>query len=599
MIGYICKYAPIEIIEAFGTPTQLIEPDTAHVTLADELMHANMCSFIKAVLEEMETAGYEGLLFTNCCDSARRLYDVLCRRYPEKFFFCLDLPHKITDFAASLYEKQIQKLINAYAAFQAQKAERGLLPENETTDFDPSRFLEICKEHNGTNDDQNDHSNSSDSRAHANGDMEPLPVSIGLAGARPNSQIRDLIRERGANIAFDLTCTAQKRTFSVSPDDRMHSYAWELLNQIPCLRMAKGTNRETFLKNMAEQTDGIIYHTVQFCDIYGYEYADLKFQKEVPVLKIETDASSQCSGQILTRLDAFLETLYEKKGLQKAAPLSANTANSSRDDHGKEGDDQPMYVLGIDSGSTSTNAVLMNDQKELVAYRVLRTGAKSTESAQRILEQILEDANLSRADIRTIVSTGYGRVSIPFADHDVTEISCHGKGAHYLNPDVRTILDIGGQDSKAIRLNEHGDVIDFVMNDKCAAGTGRFLEMMARTLEIGVDELGPISAQSKKEVTISSMCSVFAESEVISLIAQDTETADIVNGIHHAIIERAWSLIRRVSPEPVYMMTGGVAKNAGVVRALEEKTGSPVFISQEPEIVGAIGAALYGLELTH
>lgn len=255
-----------------------------------------------------------------------------------------------------------------------------------------------------------------------------------------------------------------------------------------------------------------------------------------------------------------------------------------------------MYVMGIDSGSTSTNAVIMNEKKEIIASCVVRTGAKSGESADKILAQVLDLAHLDASDLRLIVSTGYGRVSIPFADKNVTEISCHGKGAHFLNPAVRTILDIGGQDSKAIRLNEKGDVIDFVMNDKCAAGTGRFLEMMARTLEIGIDELGPVSLKFKENVEISSMCSVFAESEVISLIAQNKETADIAHGIHKAIAGKAISLMKRVGLEKSYMMTGGVAKNPGVVKVLEEQLGDSLYIYKEPEIVGAIGAALYGLE---
>ena len=165
-----------------------------------------------------------------------------------------------------------------------------------------------------------------------------------------------------------------------------------------------------------------------------------------------------------------------------------------------------------------------------------------------------------------------------------------------LFPDVRTILDIGGQDSKAIRLNENGEVADFVMNDKCAAGTGRFLEMMARSLEISLDELGPVSLQSKEEIEISSMCSVFAESEVISLIAQNKEIADIAHGIHKAIAGKAMSLLKRVGLNPAYMMTGGVAKNPGVVAVLEEQLGEKLHIYEEPEIVGALGAALYGLE---
>ena len=255
-----------------------------------------------------------------------------------------------------------------------------------------------------------------------------------------------------------------------------------------------------------------------------------------------------------------------------------------------------MYILGIDSGSTSTNAAILDEKKNLIAFSVVRTGAKSGESAQRILEEVLQKANLTREDLSAIISTGYGRVSIPFADANVTEISCHGRGAHYFDPTVRTILDIGGQDSKAIRLSDTGEVKDFVMNDKCAAGTGRFLEMMARTLELPIEELGPVSLQWTEEVEISSMCSLFAESEVISLIARNKEKADIAHGVHKAIAGRAYGLMRRVGLTPRYMMTGGVAKNPGVVKAVEEKLGERLIICPEPEIVGAVGAALWGLE---
>ena len=255
-----------------------------------------------------------------------------------------------------------------------------------------------------------------------------------------------------------------------------------------------------------------------------------------------------------------------------------------------------MYVMGIDSGSTSTNAVIMDGERKIVASAVVRTGAKSGESAQKILGEILGKAGLAREEIAWIVSTGYGRVSIDFADENVTEISCHGRGAHYFNPKVRTILDIGGQDSKAIHLSEAGEVTDFVMNDKCAAGTGRFLEMIARTLEIDVDELGPVALQSTEDIEITSMCSVFAESEVISLIANNKEKADIAWGVCRAIAGKAYSLMKRVGLEETFMMTGGVAKNPGVVRAVEEKIQSRLYICPEPEIVGAAGAALYALD---
>jgi predicted CoA-substrate-specific enzyme activase len=205
----------------------------------------------------------------------------------------------------------------------------------------------------------------------------------------------------------------------------------------------------------------------------------------------------------------------------------------------------------------------------------------------------LEKAGLTAESLKETVATGYGRVNIPFAGKTVTEISCHGRGAHRLNPKARTILDIGGQDSKAIRVDGKGDIVDFAMNDKCAAGTGRFLEMMARTLEIPLEDMGAEPLGWKEELRISSMCTVFAESEVISLIAQNKERADILHALHFAIASRNEALLARVGAAAPYTMTGGVARNAGVVRALEEKTGARFYVCEQPEIVGALGAALF------
>ncbi|MCD8216449.1 MAG: acyl-CoA dehydratase activase [Clostridiales bacterium] len=654
MIAYMCKYAPIEILEAFDTPVVMMEPHVTNFTQADTLMHPNMCSFVKAVLEEFVSAGYEGMLFTTCCDSSHRLYDALRRRFPEKFFFCFDLPRKVNDFSVSMYVQQMEELIRAYAAFSGKT-------------FDPEKLEEIC-------------SREFDMQARKKELIEAglLPkkeadIRVCLAGARPGSEIKKLIEDLGAEIALDLTCTGVTREFAVDRDAILQSYAKSLLTRMPCMRMSRVEEHRRKLEEMAGELDGIIYHTVKFCDIYSYEYAGMKESGVLPLVKLETDATSQCAGQILTRVEAFLESLRARKAhavrtglqgdeempsgepcraccpdgcadfpgqsrlsgeevardaamLQEAHPVAdaggrtcpgeydgnkdgrgvnpdecdryENGVSTRPDGCGGNGkkENMPMYVMGIDSGSTSTNAVIINEKKEIVSWAVVRTGAKSGESAEKILQEILKEAGLPREAVSLIVSTGYGRVSIPFADRNVTEISCHGKGAHFLNPAVRTILDIGGQDSKAIRLNEQGDVVDFVMNDKCAAGTGRFLEMMARTLEIGIDELGPVSLQSKENVEISSMCSVFAESEVISLIAQNKETADIAHGIHRAIAGKALSLLKRVGLEQEFMMTGGVAKNPGVVKVLEEMLGAPLYIYEQPEIVGALGAALYGLE---
>ena len=551
MLGYICKYAPVEVFESMGVQMERIEPDVTNFNQAEIRMHPNICSFAKGVLEAVMSGAYEGVILTTCCDSIRRLYDVLRDEFPDKFIYMLDTPRITKDAGTALYEQRIREMTEAYEKFSGRA-------------FDEQRFLQYLKEK------QEEQQYTVKSGA----------VNIGIIGARANESIKRILKERGANVAFDLTCTGLGRKVLVDESEVMAGYARGLLSQFPCMRMEQAANRDELIRRSAGSVDGVIYHTVQFCDNYAYEYAWLRDWLDRPMLLLETDYTRQSEGQVRTRIEAFLESLaLETKKQQKKQ---------------RKGDG-PMYVMGIDSGSTSTNAVIMDQDRKIKAFSVVRTGAKSGVSADRALHEVLEKAGLAREDISWIVSTGYGRVSIEFADENVTEISCHGKGAHYFNPAIRTILDIGGQDSKAIRLNENGEVKDFVMNDKCAAGTGRFLEMIARTLEVSLDELGAIALTSKEKIEITSMCSVFAESEVISLIANNKEKADIADGVCHAIANKASGLLRRVGMETEFMMTGGVAKNPGVVRAVEEKIGSKLYICEEPEIVGA---ALYALEKT-
>ncbi len=552
MLGYICKYAPVEIFESMGVEMHRIEPEVSNFNQADLRMHPNVCSFAKGVLEEVMTGDYEGVILTTCCDSIRRLYDVLKEQLPGRFIYMLDTPRITKDAGITLYESRIRKMIQEYEQFSGKE-------------FDEQRFLELLKARK---------------EADKKKEQNHQGITVGIAGARANQNIRKILEENGALVAFDLTCTGLDRKLLVEEEQAVTGYVRGLLSQFPCMRMEAAAGRDQLILQYGDKADGIIYHTVQFCDNYAYEYAWLKGILKRPMLLLETDYTKQSYGQILTRIQAFLESLGQEKKTKKTGT------------GGKQG----MYVMGIDSGSTSTNAVIMDQDRKIKAFAVVRTGAKSGESAQKVLDLVLEQANLKREDISRIVSTGYGRVSISFADENVTEISCHGKGAHYFNPKVRTILDIGGQDSKAIHLNEKGEVTDFVMNDKCAAGTGRFLEMIARSLEIDIDELGPAALKSTEEIEITSMCSVFAESEVISLIAQNKEKTDIANGVCRSIANKSYSLMKRVGLEPEFMMTGGVAKNPGVVRAVEDKIGSRLYICPEPEIVGAAGAAIYALE---
>ena len=557
MLAYVCKYVPIEIFKVLGEDIEIIDPDVVNFNLADTLMHPNLCSFVKGTLEEFSRKDYEGIILTSCCDSVKRLYDVLKKEFPDKFIYMLDLPRIINDSSCKLYENRIIKLIEDYEKFSGKT-------------FDKNKIKDILLQNN-----KNTDNNSNENK-----------LKIGILGARSNDSIVDIINENNAEVVFNITCTGIDRNLKIDEDNILYSYSNSILSQIPCMRMEEAHKREDFIKNFEDNLDGIICHTVQFCDNYSYEYIGLKQRIQTPILLLETDSTKQCVGQIKTRIEAFLESLAVTKGV----PIENKNMKK------KVCKDGNVYVLGIDSGSTSTNAVIINQDKKIIAHDVIRTGAKSIESAQKILENILNKSNLKKDDLSLIVSTGYGRVSITYADESVTEISCHGKGAHYFNPKIRTILDIGGQDSKAISLNDNGDVKDFVMNDKCAAGTGRFLEMMAKTLDIPINELGPISLDSKENIEITSMCSVFAESEVISLIAQNKEKSDIIHGIHNSIASKSYSLLKRVGLEKGFMMTGGVAKNVGVVKAVEDKLGDKLYICEEPEIVGATGAALYALE---
>jgi predicted CoA-substrate-specific enzyme activase len=255
-----------------------------------------------------------------------------------------------------------------------------------------------------------------------------------------------------------------------------------------------------------------------------------------------------------------------------------------------------MLAGGIDIGSLSTDVVIVSGDRQIVSYAVVPTGARCQQAAEQALGLALERAGCRQEDLTMVISTGYGRGIVNGAHKQVTEITCHAKGAHFLFPETRTVIDIGGQDSKVIKVNPDGGVGDFAMNDKCAAGTGRFLEVMARTMQLELGDMGPRSLESTQFVQVSSLCTVFAESEVVSLIAQGRSVEDILNGLHHAIADRVSSLVRRVGREAEITMTGGVAKNVGVVTALERKLETKFQISEEPQIVGALGGAILALE---
>ena len=545
-IWYVCKYTPIEWLDGFGLPVQRLDPAPVSFECADTCAHPNLCGYGKAVLEEVIGKGIKRLLLVDCCDVCRRIYDVLRERGGMEFLFLMSLPHKNGHAECALLEWELQRLSLELSRLTGRS-------------FNTKKALDAWQQN-----------------LQAVGNTFSNAPHILLTGAHGGSLLLETLRQSALLPVIDGTCTGCRVLSTPAPTNLNAlslDYAGALLNQKnPCMRMQ-------FRQGRTDPTAaGVICHTVKFCDYYGFQYRELKQNANQPLLKIETDCTPQSSGQLRTRIEAFSETLGVKK-----------TVMTRRDrDTG--------YVAGVDSGSASTDAVILNRDGKIVGSAILPTGAGAAAGAEKALAAALENAHLTREAISYVVTTGYGRETIGAGDASITEITCHAKGAHYLSPQARTVIDIGGQDSKVIVLDDQGHVISFVMNDKCAAGTGRFLDMMARTMELTLPQMSDKGLHWKHEVTISSMCTVFAESEVVSLIANNTPPEDIIHGLNMSVAAKTVSLIRRSGGKGPYIMTGGVAQNDGVVKALQDKLGETILVPGEAQLCGALGAALFALK---
>lgn len=544
---YVCKYTPVELLTALGAECVNMNEMPQGFELADQLAHPNICGFGKALLEAVMRGEVKELVLVNCCDTIRSVCDVLEDSGKLDFLYMIDILHSDGACSRERTALQLKDLAKAYAAYRG-------------TTFNAEIFSKAFVPH-----------------------QKEKGPHISVLGARMGTGLFEMVQKTMPLPVENDSCVFNRSVGGTKPpetedfDELMKWYAGELLGQMPCMRMMDNTGRKQLYND--PDLKGIIYHTVKFCDFYSFEYAELKTHAAVPILKIESDYTIQSSGQLLTRLEAFAESI---------APALC------------EGKGKKMgkgYVAGIDSGSTSTDVVILDKKKEIVTGIILPTGAGAAIGAERALEEALKSAGLSREDIDALVTTGYGRTAIQDGDKSITEITCHARGAHYLDPYVRTVVDIGGQDSKVIRVDENGAVVNFVMNDKCAAGTGRFLEMMARTMEMSLDDLSQRGLDYKEDITISSMCTVFAESEVVSLIAQNKSTDDIVHGLNKAVAAKTAALAKRVGGEEKYMMTGGVSKNKGLVKTLEEKLGTMLVISDKAQLCGALGAALFAADM--
>lgn len=255
-----------------------------------------------------------------------------------------------------------------------------------------------------------------------------------------------------------------------------------------------------------------------------------------------------------------------------------------------------LIVAGIDVGSRTTRAVILGEGGHILGRGAVPTGALFAHAAEQARNEALREAGAAPEHLSYLATTGYGRYQVPERDLQITEITCHAYGAHFLYPNTRCVLDIGAMNSRAMAVSNGGRVGRFRLNDKCASGAGRFLERIARGLELPLEAIGPRSLESGDPSPISSICAVLAESEVINLVSQETPVEDILQGVHLSISQRIVSLVRQVGAQPEITLTGGVSRNTGMMRALEQILGMPINVGRDAEYAGALGAALFGLE---
>ncbi len=544
LLYYICKYTPVELLASYGFNLERFDPELDGYACGDAcgetLVHPNLCGYGQAILNAVEDGNVTQLFLVNCCDVCRRVYDILRAQHKLDFLYLMDLPHKKGPAEVKQLRKELLRL-NSY------------LQDITGQNLEEAQARKLWQ----------------DGRACAQAGR-PKQDHLVLTGAHGNASLKEKIEDLTQLPVLDDTCNGNRELAAEAGEEFFQDYSAALLSQPnPCMRMQ-------FSRPEDPQGLGTICHTIKFCDYYSFQYKNLRGQAE-PLLKIETDCTAQSQGQITTRLEAFAEQI-KPKIVKKSV--------------GKEA----KYVCGIDSGSSSTNAVILDDKKNIVGSSILATGGGAAKSGQQAFSEALAAAGLQKKDISQVITTGYGRNNLQLADSSITEITCHAKGASFLYPQARTVIDIGGQDSKVIVLDAEHNVVNFVMNDKCAAGTGRFLETMAKTLDLSMEDMSVLGLRWKKPVTISSTCTVFAESEVVSLIAQNTALPDIINGLNQSIASKTLSLVKRAKGQAPYIMTGGVASNVGVVQALEKELGENIYVPQEAQLCGALGAALFALE---
>lgn len=572
MILYTCSYIPLEILLGCGREFRRL------LSAPGESCHdlgCNFCGYARTVYERGMELGEEDLLvIADSCDAMRRVGDLLQERAAASVFV-MRLPWKRDERAVQFMKLEIERLTEflSLAGMSVDHFE-GVSKFNDLVDHVQS-LQENLRGHDLTA----LYLSALEGKKYRPGPGAFVKTGhkkkLGLFGGLMDAhQIDRFVEGAGGEIVYNATCLG-KRPFSRKcghGSDLVLSIAERLLRwRSPCGRFCE-EELEEFSK-----FDGALYAVPKFCDFYNF----LQGSESPRVYRTEVDYPLNSHGQLATRIGALLE--------KNAVKASAETDSKPERRDG-------MIFVGLDSGSTTTNGLLIDAAGKILEWETVRTGINAATSARKLYEDLLARSGKRRAEVTLAVATGYGRSLIDFADETVTEISCHARGVFELFPGARGVIDIGGQDSKVIRLNRNGAVEDFSMNDRCAAGTGRFLEVMAKVLELKPEEMASLALSSSKELAISSVCTVFAESEVVSLIGGGERIEDIAAALFRAIVKRVSAMYARLASPTPLVFTGGVAKNEGVVRAMERSLDTPITVPKIPDIVGAYGAALFALD---
>ena len=548
---YVCKYTPIELLESLGGECENFNHMPEGFDLADQVSHPNICGFGKTLLEGVMEGKIKELVLVSCCDTIRSVYDILLESGKLDFLYILDVLHCDSACSRERMAVQLKGLAKAYAQYKG-------------TEFDAGKFRAAF------------HAQEKITKSH-----------IAVLGARMGQELFEMTSKAMPLPVENDTCVHNRSVGNILPpegasfDELMDWYAGEILGQIPCMRMMDPTGRKKLYNDPS--VAGIIYHTVKFCDFYSFEYAEIKNHTDVPLLKIESDYTIQSSGQLLTRLEAFAESI-QPETLEQT--IDGDTKGERKMGKG--------YFAGIDSGSTSTDVVILNKDHEIVTSIILPTGAGAAIGADRALAEALKEVGLQREDIDALVTTGYGRTAIKNGDKSITEITCHWRGGREMAGNDCAIIDVGGQDTKVI-LVKQGMIKDFLMNDKCSAGTGKFLEIMANRLGVTIAELFDLAAKGTA-VPISSLCTVFAESEVISMIGEGRSREDIAAGVVNSVAEKVAQLARRKQLPGTVILTGGLSECPYFAEILSENLGCMVEAMKDGRYVGAFGASLLAKE---